>query len=739
MPKTFVIALFLFACSLFSSPHLVFAEDLYTKEYTNRAISPPVADTLILSEVFVSSSAFVEIQNPYNEFVSTKGWQVWQRDTEKALPETLLPNEYVVIDLFPTNTYMRAPFDDEVYQIPFLGSAKNSSDTKGSYIYNVQQEEFVHTLEPTRGSVNIWKIDNHEKHTLPTSSHESVVQFDHHVSSGIYISELFANPDGVDSEQEYIELYNTHRNEVSLVGWQIQDESGKNFDLDTQSILGEAYLTLPFSVSGVSLNNSEEKIYLLYEDTVIQEIAYTAAPSGKSYAQLATGEWEWQESTPGKPPTVIIGEVMVAISPQEDGSSSTLVEEILPNDMLIDNIYINEVYSNPNDGEEFIELYYAGDNIVTSSIILDDVPGGSSVFYSDPTLFIPKTYYTYPLSVTRIQINNGGDTIELSNSAEHLLDRVEVPALSKGESYARTVDGDWHIVSFSTPGLANKFLTTSDVELPTVSTTQPNQFESTSSFMYELRDIEFLSKGDMITTTATVVALPGTIGAQYFHVIDKTKTYVTTIYQQGKDFPNIAIGDVIQISGKVSETKAGKRINISGQEGVKILGHDSTIVDILDNKSIRSVKGMVTHQRSQELEVEGDGGELNVIRVKAAIGQFPDNIEGKFIESIVIVDLTNDDSIGYIRRLEDFFILDQTKTTSTSSTTIPLPLASAQTQEIMAQKNDKQFSVSHLLSILFIVSAIGFVLVRKNKEKIWAALLRIKEIFHKRTHQSFTT
>ena len=44
--------------------------------------------------------------------------------------------------------------------------------------------------------------------------------------SGVYINEILPNPQGDDSLDEWIELFNSNNTDVDLSGWQLQDQKG---------------------------------------------------------------------------------------------------------------------------------------------------------------------------------------------------------------------------------------------------------------------------------------------------------------------------------------------------------------------------------------------------------------------------------------------------------------------------------------------------------------------------------
>lgn len=69
--------------------------------------------------------------------------------------------------------------------------------------------------------------------------------------------------------------------------------------------------------------------------------------------------------------------------------------------------------------------------------------------------------------------------------------------------------------------------------------------------------------------------LPGTLGTQYFCIQDDTGGI--QIYSSKKLFPDLAIGDVVQIHGTVSSVNGEVKVNTSLPEDILILSHNATL------------------------------------------------------------------------------------------------------------------------------------------------------------------
>jgi hypothetical protein len=122
-------------------------------------------------------------------------------------------------------------------------------------------------------------------------------------SNSVIISEFMPNPEGKDSESEWIELYNNSNQAADLSSWQLDTgEKSKAFVFPANtSIAANQYLTLIRSTTKLSLNNTAGKIRLLYPTGQIsQEIKYDKAPQGQSVSLLSGNEYVWTTiPTPG--------------------------------------------------------------------------------------------------------------------------------------------------------------------------------------------------------------------------------------------------------------------------------------------------------------------------------------------------------------------------------------------------------------------------------------------------------
>jgi PKD repeat protein/DNA/RNA endonuclease YhcR with UshA esterase domain len=186
--------------------------------------------------------------------------------------------------------------------------------------------DFKITTTPTKSGQNIITADPEESEV--SAEERSAYSY----NSKILITEVFPNPPGDDSHDEFIELYNADKQSINLRGWMLKDESAKNYVLkeckkNTRSLLAVnvlssttamagnscfldpgQYLVIHRSVSKIALNNTSDtvKLFQPLEDESSLNIGYSGNKEGWSYSKKSLdnsirSDYFWSETvTPGK-------------------------------------------------------------------------------------------------------------------------------------------------------------------------------------------------------------------------------------------------------------------------------------------------------------------------------------------------------------------------------------------------------------------------------------------------------
>jgi len=121
--------------------------------------------------------------------------------------------------------------------------------------------------------------------------------------TGVVINEILPSPEGPDSEEEWIEIFNQNNFEADLSKWQITDTAGGTFTYTLPAgtkISAQGFLVLPRPESKITLNNDEDELLLIQPNgNVLDKVNYQKAPLGQSYNKTENG-WVWSSIlTPG--------------------------------------------------------------------------------------------------------------------------------------------------------------------------------------------------------------------------------------------------------------------------------------------------------------------------------------------------------------------------------------------------------------------------------------------------------
>ncbi len=116
---------------------------------------------------------------------------------------------------------------------------------------------------------------------------------------GIYINEILPSPEGADSEEEWIELYNANGFEVDLTGWQIKDTTGtvRTFTCPSGTkIMSYGFLLLKRPETQITLQNSGDGLELFNpSNELVYSVNYPKASQGFSYSRQSEN-WFWTTS-----------------------------------------------------------------------------------------------------------------------------------------------------------------------------------------------------------------------------------------------------------------------------------------------------------------------------------------------------------------------------------------------------------------------------------------------------------
>ncbi len=114
--------------------------------------------------------------------------------------------------------------------------------------------------------------------------------------NNIFLSEILPSPEGSDTENEFIEIFNANNFEVDISGFKIRDRIGtvKTFAIpENTKILANSFLTFKSSQTKISLNNAGDGMELLDPlGKIIDSTDFSKSQPGQSWSKIEN-IWAW--------------------------------------------------------------------------------------------------------------------------------------------------------------------------------------------------------------------------------------------------------------------------------------------------------------------------------------------------------------------------------------------------------------------------------------------------------------
>lgn len=280
----------------------------------------------------------------------------------------------------------------------------------------------------------------------------------HQIFAAIFINEF-----SYQSGSDWVELYNSGCEQVSLEGWKIRDSTESQYKTLSGTIGGYDYFTTDINFLNNSLpdkirlfDNNNSQVPLVELEIPIQGLS----PSSDSQSvglEIDGKDTTWKifesptKNAPNSPqshdscptPTVAL-----TPTPPATGGTQTSASGLLS----LHDLIITEVMPDPEDGDEWVEIFNATkESIYLGDIQIDDVDGGSKPAYLSKISLDPSQYYVF---YTKSVFNNSGDTVRIIQ-LEKIIDSYQYTSSTKGVSFAVDENNHWEKTSDPTPGEEN--------------------------------------------------------------------------------------------------------------------------------------------------------------------------------------------------------------------------------------------------------------------------------------------
>ena len=425
-------------------------------------------------------------------------------------------------------------------------------------------------------------------------------------SGNIIINELLPDPYGPDTYSEWIELVNIDTRTIDINGWTISDNS-KSHTITIDSIANTIIEQNQFAIlsrkkTKIAMNNSGKERITLKDATgkTIDQVEFDKTSNeGTGYALDQYGNWQWTVAiTPGSENVIVSEEKEVAketkkatedteetkqptATPATTKEKVGVVEtekEIAPPESYT-SLIVNEILPNPEGSDEdgeWIEFFNSGDTAIPlSGLILGDDSKKTYIIKNGEVG--AKEYFVIERVDSKIALNNTGDRVKLWAPDGTLLTSIRYIGQAKsGLSYARADTGLWDWSDNPTPGKANESPEAYDEsDMEDMEASAPNSSREQRKNIQSAPDITTIERvkeydiGTIITTQGTVAVPPDVFGKTYFYITDETSGI--KIYSAKKQFPDMEIGDLIMVTGSLSESGNELRVKTS-QKDISILG-----------------------------------------------------------------------------------------------------------------------------------------------------------------------
>jgi hypothetical protein len=430
-------------------------------------------------------------------------------------------------------------------------------------------------------------------------------------------------------------------------------------------------------------------------------------------------------------------------------------------------IIINQVMSGQDENakNEFIELYNQNDsavNLKNYSLKKKTISGTESILVSNKKfvgIIPPKSYFLISSPVFGPNIKSDlnysnsnslspNNTLILYDADKNISDQIlfsDLTLLKNNQSLKRlNPDSQTNTAFIIEPdniiivNSKNEIITISNYQETTTTTDSKNysQTDKTNSKNYQtvnLKNIKNLNNKSLVTVEGLVSVLPKVLGTQYFYIHDKYENdpnvYGLKIYNYNKLFPELKIGDRVQVQGEVAITENNKfsfKVKTKEIIDIKIISSANSLPTTTIEKinsftntqadNLKTVQGQITQNSNGEIYLN-DGQDEILIKIKPGT-----KISGKKLV------------IG-----QNFLITGLLAFTSSSSLNQLIPINSDNIKNLdTIEENDKNIETADsqalnekfwktnvqqrnkiilIYLIIFIVFTLIFIIFKKNKKK----------------------
>ncbi len=299
-------------------------------------------------------------------------------------------------------------------------------------------------------------------------------------------------------------------------------------------------------------------------------------------------------------------------------------------------IIINEIFPNPegaDTGKEWIEFKnQSSDKINLLNWRIENDNGKYK--FNEAQIIEPGAFYVLDNVKSKLAFKNADDVISLYNDNDELIDRVEYSGAIQDEAYARGVNNKWFWTIKLTPEQEN-IISLADSEAVKQSQVLGVKINSAGYAEIDLEKVRELEIGSLVKVKGVVAVEPGILGVQIFYIVslsgsaeDVANMPGMQIYNYKKDFPNLKVGDYVEVLGELAQTQGEFRIKTKDKGDIKIIENKqppfalALKIDEISEENIGqllTITGEITDKKSTSLYVD-DGNDEIFVYIKQNTG-----------------------------------------------------------------------------------------------------------------------
>lgn len=613
----------------------------------------PINWMMIKINEFVSNpttgNEWVELYNLSDQDVDLFGAKICDnRETAcKNLSGSILSHDWFLFDLL-TTSFLNNDGDSVILKDPESNTIDrfdydaNSAPQKGQALARKIDGtgELALTIELTPGAANVITAPMPASARGGSAQTQIVVVEEPQIEIdcqefGLFINELYPNPPGSDTNDEFIEIINLSSSTINLDGWKLADLA-QSFKLSGQINSGQI-LFWNRSETKIALNNTTKETVKLISPAKCEAdfVSYDKADEGESYSRAESGEFAWtSRATPGEKnifsqkdsgiiwkisftPHAVAGETIVfdAEDSADERGGEIFFEWDFGNNATTSGAIVSRTFLRP--GEYQVTVFASSTSGSKGKKIIDvSVSAVMSDNYSD---VIISEIFANPSGADEkefIEIfNSGVREVDLSgwmlrassgnpfampaetkigpNKYLAFFKKATKISINNSEDKVSLIDHENRLIDMVRIGKSKtdesySFMNgewkwnvatpgaanNSAVAVLTASSASGKKI--TSYPLVAIETARQMDKDDGVKTRGVVTVLPQMFGKQYFYIFDG-KSGIQIYQYQGK-FPALKFGDLIEVKGVLSEASGVKRIKLKDASAVDILAIEQNIL-----------------------------------------------------------------------------------------------------------------------------------------------------------------